>query len=255
MLIFGLWGGADILALLCLVLISPISFVLVGGIPSIYNPNYLQMILPIGLTMVMNAAILQAPLPLFIAAKNFLTYRKQPELYQLPEASLIKKTFASFLGEPLPISTILTKPMFYYQVLETNTLFKQSPEPLDQFPVPFIRLASEPLVRWKQFRRSSFRTLQPNMIQNSRNKSPLRKSKTSDKEWSFDFTIGLKSEEEDLFRQRTIIKQAATKGPLQKHNLWVQYSIPFLIPMFIGYVLAFNNINILFLLLKFMHLL
>ncbi len=255
MLIFGLWGGADILALICIVLISPISQSLAGGVPSIYNPNYLQLILPIGLTIVMNAALLQVPLPLLILVKNYVRYNKNPELYYMPEASLIKKIFASCLGEPLPLREIITKPLFHYQVLETNAIYKEIPELLETYPVPFIRLASEPLQRWKQLRRDSYTLLRPNKMIESKNKSPLKRTVNSKEDWLFDFTIGLRSEEEDLFRQRTIVEQATKQGPLQRQYLWVQYSIPFLIPMFIGYILAFNNVNILFLILKFIQML
>lgn len=78
MLIFGLWGGADILALICITLLSPISLALVEGVPSIYNQNYLEMILPIGLTIVMNAALLQTPIPFIILVKNYFGYKKNP---------------------------------------------------------------------------------------------------------------------------------------------------------------------------------
>ena len=254
MLIFSLWGGADILALCSLSLLSPISLLLINGLPTIYNNNFLELILPLSLTIVMNAALIQVPLPFIILGKNYFRYRKNPEQYQLPASSIIAKIFASCLGEPLPVGTILTKPLFYYQILENNTKFTNKLDLNAIYPIPFIRLTSEPLFRWKEFRRNSYSLLQPNKHFEQENCSLFTNSQINKDKWSFDFSIGLKSEEEDLFRQRTLIHQACNDKVLKRSYVWVQYSVPFLIPMFLGYILAFNGINIIFILLKLLNL-
>ncbi len=251
MLIFGLWGEADILGLICLSLLDPISIKLISGIPSIFNTNFLFLILPISLTLVMNAALLQIPIPIIILVKNYFGYRKNPERYQMPQSSTIQKIFASCLGEPLPISSILTKPFFHYQMLEKNALFTNKINLNEQYPVPFIRLASEPLLRWKENRRISYSLLQPNWVNKQKQNLNMTQLHRNGNKWSFDFSIGLKSEEEDLFRQRTLLGHAIADKNLQRETIWVQYSIPFLIPMFIGYVLAFIGINILFVIFSF----
>ena len=254
MLLFGLWGGADIIALVCLSLLSPISMALTTGLPSIFNQNFLELILPMSLALVMNAAIIQIPLPIIIAIKNYATSKKNPEAYRLPQAPKLQKIFASFLGEPLPIHTILAKPVFYYQSLEKNTIFTNEIDLQSKYPVPFIRLASEPLLRWQRFSQNFLaiqklnyaQMIQPTKVQETKNNLRYK--------WSFDFTIGLKSEEEDLYRQRKILEHA-TQRELQRKYLWVQYSVPFLIPMLLGYILAFFNINLLFELFKYLHFL
>lgn len=246
MLIFGLWGGADILALICLSFLSPISIQLIQGLPSIYNTNYLELILPVSLSLVMNAALLQIPLPIIIFVNNWLRYKQHPEAYDQPKAPRLHKLFASFLGEPLLISSILTKPVFHYQTLEKNNSFKNTGDLDTIYPVPFIRLTSEPLLRWKQFRSEAFNQLNNKFTIYEEPQINILTNRISKYKWSFDFSIGLKSEEEDLYRQRTILQQAIK----DRKYLWVQYSIPFLIPMLIGYVLAFNGINILFEILK-----
>lgn len=253
MLLFGLWGEADILALICLSLVNPISIKLISGVPNIFNTNFLSFILPVSLTLVMNAALLQIPLPIIILVKNYYGYRKHPERYQIPQSSTLRKIFASCLGEPLPITSILTKPLFFYQMLEKNTLYNNKKNLNEQYPVPFIRLASEPLLRWKENRRNSYSLLHPNMINKQRQNFSQLQFPKNKHNWSFDFSIGLKSEEEDLFRQRTLLNQASKDLNLQRENVWVQYSIPFLIPMFIGFILAFNGINILFQLFTLLH--
>ena len=254
MLIFGLWGGADILALVCLSLLSPISLLLTDGLPTIYNNNFLELILPLSLTIVMNAALIQVPLPLIILGKNYFRYKKNPEPYRLPVSSKMGKIFASCLGEPLPMGSILTKPLFYYQILEKNSKYTNKMDLNATYPVPFIRLSSEPLFRWKEFKESSYSLLQPNRLLEQKKDYPISHLVINKDKWSFDFSIGLKSEEEDLFRQRTLIHQACNDKDLKRSYVWVQYSVPFLIPMFIGYILAFNGINILFLLLKLVNL-
>lgn len=254
MLILGLWGGADILALICLSLISPISIKVINGLPSIYNTNFLTLILPLSLALVMNAAIIQIPLPFIILAKNYRQYMQYPERYSEPKTSKIKKLFACCLGEPLPVSSILTKPIFHYQVLEKNHEFSNQENLNEKYPVPFVRLASEPLLRWQQYRRTSYSLLQPNIFLQQKRELTKLQNPSIKREWSFDFSIGLKSEEEDLYRQRMLIGHAVTEQNLRKNYLWVQYSIPFLIPMFVGYILAFNGINILFLVLQLLHL-
>lgn len=250
MFVFGLWGGADILALICLSFLNPISLNVSNGLPGITNPDYLSLILPLSLSIIMNAALLQIPLPLLILARNYLSYRKNPELYDLPKSSPLAKVFASFLGEPLQFITILQKPLFYYQALEKNSLYTNDKNLQEIYPVPFIRLASEPLLRWKQYRRKSFSLLQQNALTNLRITNPLIYQGLKTSKWEFDFSIGLKSEEEDLYRQRILLRQATNSKSLRRRTLWVQYSIPFLIPMFIGYILAFNGFNILFEFLK-----
>lgn len=243
MLYFGLWGEADILAFICISLLSPIALSLTNGLPNIYDKNYLELIVPLNLSMIVNAAVIQIPIPIVIASKNYFRYKKNPEAYILPEASKRQKFFASFLGEPLLLSSILTKPVFYYQVMEKNVYFTNDVNLNNIYPVPFIRLTSEPLLRWKMFRAKTIELLTENkldykkqIIQDMINSDPLEK-------WNFDFTIGLKSEEEDLYRQRILLEQA-TKGKLKRKYLWVQYSIPFLIPMLLGYILAFSGINL-----------
>ena len=254
MLHFGLWGGADIIALVCLSIFSPISLALTTGLPSVFNQNYLELILPMSLALVMNAAIIQVPLPIIIGIKNYATSKKNPEAYRLPQATKLQKIFASLLGEPLPLNTILSKSIFYYQSLEKNTFFTNEIDLQSKYPVPFIRLASEPLLRWQTFPQNSL------AIQKLNYKQMMRQTKIQETKnilrnnWSFDFTIGLKSEEEDLYRQRTILQHAA-HGELQRKYLWVKYSVPFLIPMLQGYILAFFNINLLFELFKYLHLL
>ena len=250
MLIFGLWGGADILALISLSFLSPIPLTLINGLPSPTNPNYLSLIVPLSLSVIINAALLQIPLPLVILTKNYLSYRKNPALYSLPQSSPLAKVFASNLGEPLSMSAILQKPLFYYQSLEKNSLYANDKNLHELYPVPFIRLTSEPLLRWKQYRKKSFSLLRRNKVLDQRTDNPLLHQDMKSNKWQFDFSIGLKSEEEDLFRQRTLLQQATKKGNLRRSTLWVQYSIPFLIPMFIGYILAFNGFNILFEILK-----
>jgi hypothetical protein len=251
MLLFGLWGGADIIALFCLSIISPISIQLIGGLPSIHNNNFLSLILPISLSLVMNAALVQIPIPLFILGKNFINVKKHPNYYLLPKTSTKEKIFASCLGEPLPLRSILTKPIFYYQVLEKNPLFTNKVELNEVYPVPFIRLTSEPLIRWKLFRTRVYSILNPSILVSERDNAQFKLQNGYKKNWNFDFTVSLKSEEEDLFRQRTLLEHAVTELKTKKNILWVQYSVPFIVPMLIGYILAFNGINILIEIAKF----
>ena len=250
MFLFGLWGGADIIALICLSLISPISLKVVSGLPSVFNSNYLELILPLSLTIVMNAALLQIPIPIIILIKNIFQYKSDTERYRLPDSSRLQKVFACCLGEPLELSEILTKPIFYYQVLEKNPLIGSMNDLHERYPVPFIRLSSEPLLRWQLFRAKSYSLLRTNRLLENKHNLLTTHPTIYNKPWSFDFSIGLQSEEEDLFRQRTILQRATQNDCFKRKYIWVQYSIPFLIPMFIGYILAFNGINILFIFLK-----
>ena len=87
MLIFGLWGGADVLALICLSLVSPISIEVISGLPSIYNNDFLTLIIPLSIALVMNAALIQVPIPFIILAKNYWKHKRFPELYAIPKTS------------------------------------------------------------------------------------------------------------------------------------------------------------------------
>ena len=252
MLFLGLWGGADIIALICLSLLSPIALPLLSGFPSVTEPNFLELFLPMSLSLVMNAALIQIPLPIIILGKNYLNYKKNPEAYQLPQASSIQKFFASFLGEPLLVSSILSKPIFHYQSLEKNTLFDSDNDLNSIYPVPFIRLTSEPLLRWKLFHNKNYSLPYRNTVIGNQRSTTLISNSKQDVNWKFDFSVGLKSEEEDMYRQRIILRHAS-EGSLKRKYLWVQYSVPFLIPMLLGYILSFYGINILFEILKVLY--
>jgi hypothetical protein len=74
--------------------------------------------------------------------------------------------------------------------------------------------------------------------------------KTDGKKWEFDFTVGLGDEEEDLAKRKEVISQCEEDN---KEIIWVQRSIPLLVPMVCGFFLSLYLGNIivnLFLLLS-----
>lgn len=235
---FGLWGGADVLALICIALLSPLSLEQINGFNLTLIQNDIFILLPLTLTLVINASLLQLPLPFIILSKNILNFRSNPDKYINPEGSRYKKLVASFIGEPLLVNQILKKPIWYFQVLEKNYNFDNTTDLNSIYPVPFIRFQSEPLQRWSMYSKFSWSMIQNSNYINKVTYPPFRRNLG----WKFDFSIGMKSEEEDLFRQRTIISDAIDE---RRRYLWVQYSVPFLLPMTIGYLLAFFQINLL----------
>jgi hypothetical protein len=138
------------------------------------------------------------------------------------------------------MTEILKKPVWYYQVLEKLPSDKTNENLNAIYPVPYIRLNSESLYRWQLYKNQTFNLLQPNKLINISSGSKF----LSNNEWKFDFSIGLKSEEEDLYRQRTTINHAIRDK--SKSVLWVQYSVPFLLPLTIGLILSFFQINLIY---------
>ena len=242
--LLGMWGGADILALISLSIITPFSLYVFNNLNPVFGTTLLLQTFPLSLSIIMNASLLQIPIPLAIAFKNSINYIKNPLPYRNPNASRLKKVFASFIGEPKDVYSIIQKNPWFYQVLETTTDLNQ---PFN-FPVQFMKYSSEPLFRWQIFRLSWWK-IKTKRLPNLDSFLLLQRRII----WRFDFQLGLKSEEEELFRQRnTLLK--AIHSPFERHYLWIQYSIPFLIPMTIGYIIAFFWGNILLEILIFLAL-
>jgi Flp pilus assembly protein protease CpaA len=234
MAIFGLWGGADVFALISLSTISPLPLYVLKDNNAAIGSTLLLQIFPISLSIVINAALLQIPLPFILAIRNGVRYTKNPLLYIEPDESRFKKLFACFLGGPSSLFDIIQKHPWFYQVLEKSPITQMSPLSDTYYPVPFIRYASESLYRWQLLRRSWWSIAIP-QVHYSKIFPLSKKIMERNYKWKFDFQIGLKSEEEDLYRQRTTLLEAQST----RKSLWIQYSIPFLVPLTIGYLLAF----------------
>ncbi|MFX1251552.1 MAG: prepilin peptidase [Promethearchaeota archaeon] len=65
--------------------------------------------------------------------------------------------------------------------------------------------------------------------------------KIDEQKWEFDFTVGLGDEEEDLAKRKEIISQCEEEN---KETIWVQRSIPLLVPMVCGFFLSLHLGNI-----------
>lgn len=228
---YGLWGGADVLALISISIISPISLFMLRS-TSIMNENdLLLIILPFSLIILMNAVLIQIPIPFVLALKNGINYIRNPQAYRIPLEHPLKKIFASFLGGPISISDLIRKHPWFYSIIENHSNFQKI-----EFPVPFIRNSSEALYRWQLFRTKWWSLSMPQIQFNS---NILNKNKNQN--WKFNFQLGLASEEEDLFRQRMILLEASQT----RSYLWIQYSIPFLIPLTLGYIISILGFNLL----------
>ena len=242
---FGLWGGADVLALICITLMNPIPISLIDTTALPLLDQLLSYIFPLSLIIVINAVLIQLPLPIIIFLHNYRKKRQFKIMYALPIESNVNKFFANFLGEPLAIKDILAKPIFYYQVLEKERIPNTKVQYIESmYPVPFVRLCSEELVRWKMFRKEPQIYQNFNILQFKRNQFIDMLNTNPKNHWKLDFSIGLKSEEEDMYRQRTVINSALF-GRQKRNFLWVQYSVPFLLPMVIGFFLGFWGVNFL----------
>lgn len=228
----GLWGGADVIAMVCVAILSPFPLVLVEShvANQILTPDQL---FPLSLSIVVNASLLQLPIPFLLFLRNVFLFLRSPETYTEFRTRKLQAFLASFLGNPTTVYQVLQKHPWFYQVLEKSPQAQQTPPANTHYPVPFVRTTSEGLLRWQLFRRDVLSIHNPPFSTGIVGEL-LRP--TSQPQWQFDFTIGLGSEEEDLYRQRTTL-QAAVEN--HRRYLWIQYSVPFLLPLTVGYVIAF----------------
>ncbi|MHA1972250.1 MAG: prepilin peptidase [Candidatus Hodarchaeales archaeon] len=118
----GLWGGADLLALIsisiCLPASSPMIIVESQRIKLLLN------IFPQSLTVLMNAIILTMPVPLIIFLYNLINRQKHPEKYKLDSEPLKNILLAYFIGYPCYLSQIeknFEKKIWHYDFLENYT--------------------------------------------------------------------------------------------------------------------------------------
>ena len=240
----GLWGEADVLAVIVISLMLPWP---VFNLP-FANPILNQTIkfFPLSLTIILNSALLQLPIPLGIVIKNILMYLHHPEWYREPlYVSKFQKISAAFLGSPLTLEKIITMRPWFYSFLEKYYIpFHINWQQYSIGP-KFIRLKSEPLLRVQKF---GLNFQYNSWYQNSKN--PMLPalpslSQTLKYRRKMNFRAFLGTPEEDLLSQREVL-EIAQHDPLLK-RLWIQYSIPMLIPLFFGLLISIFVGNIHFL--------
>ena len=244
--LFGLWGEADVLAVMTISLMLPWPLF---NLP-FTNPilNQTVKFFPLSLTIILNSALLQLPIPIGIAIKNIRTYLDHPEWYREPlYVSRLQKLSAAFFGSPLPLYKIITmQPWFYSFLEEYYAPFRIN---WQQYSVgtQFIRLRSEPLLRvqkfgsnlhYRSFYQSDINAMAPILPLLSQ---PLKYRR------KMNFRAFLGTPEDDLFLQREILEKAYNDPTLKR--IWFQYTIPMLIPLFFGLLISIFIGNILLLVL------
>ena len=83
--LLGMWGGADVLALISISIISPFSIFAFHNLNQITGTIFQLQIFPLSLSIIMNASLLQIPIPMGIAFKNGINYIKNPPSKKLLE--------------------------------------------------------------------------------------------------------------------------------------------------------------------------
>ena len=114
-------------------------------------------------------------------------------------------------------------------------------------PKPFLRLSSEQLLRKKIY--YNMRRYDMPFISFTNSKKEKIYSLDSFKEQrKLSHKMKLNSPEKDLYDQRTIINHFKEKG--YSNYLWIQYSIPFVVFIFLGLILSIIGGNILFVIIS-----
>ncbi|HKZ40712.1 MAG TPA: A24 family peptidase [Candidatus Hodarchaeales archaeon] len=238
-----LWGGADVLAMIAISLALPWP---VTSLPiQSQGASTFLSFFPLAVTVFFNAAILQIPIPLLIFMRNVKKFLQSPNSFLEPRnASPLKKTFASFLGSPKTAPEIIKMPPWFYSFMErfhyTNTV---NWEPFLLRP-SFVRHLSEPLLRWKKYRHklTSMHLVGPSTFRKS---SPWFLPIFGRIRSDLAVSAQLGSEEEDLMHQRQVLDM--TMRDFQVQRLWVQYTVPMLVPLTIGLALGVFVGNVIFL--------
>ncbi|MHA2105196.1 MAG: A24 family peptidase C-terminal domain-containing protein [Candidatus Hodarchaeales archaeon] len=244
----GIWGGADLLALFSISLLLPYP-VSSSYLASLENLT-LEALFPFSLTIILNSALLQIPIPLIIFLKNFKNYKKFPENYREPvKASKLEKYASMFIGSPEKPERIVSMHPWYYRFMEEFVEpFRINQTPF-LLPEQFIRFSSEPLFRYNRYHSLRKRNI-PEFNFYTQRHHELFSLGILSKQTTFDHSIKLGEPEKDLLEQRRILDYLS-KNKL-KNRIWIQYSIPFIVIIFFGLISTFFVGNFLLLFLSFL---
>jgi prepilin signal peptidase PulO-like enzyme (type II secretory pathway) len=223
-IILGLWGGADAKAMICIAIMSPLSPLVFdittssGRIMSIFSD-----LIPFSITIFMNAFILTFPIPIILLSYNILNYKKRPTLYR-DKYPLWKKIAASCLGYPSFLHDIRKKHLWKYDVLEVKN------EQSKSFNAHCGRTTNE----WRKIS-AKVPSLNQRIVNTGKISFIRHGSLLEEHKWKLNFQIGLGDETDDEQKRISAIKAAHREG---KNKLWLLYTIPFLVPLTLGYLLS-----------------
>ncbi|MFW9997469.1 MAG: A24 family peptidase C-terminal domain-containing protein, partial [Candidatus Odinarchaeota archaeon] len=186
-------------------------------------------LIPFPITIFMNAFILTFPLPFILLGYNFFNYRRQPVLYR-NKYPLWKKLVASNLGYPSFLHNIKKKHLWKYDVLEIKNPHLKSWKALTG------NIANE-------WRKTSARipSLKQRNVNNGRVVLTSFSSIVEERKWQLKFQIGLGDETDDELKRLNALKSADRDG---KNKLWLLYTIPFMVPLTLGYFVSLFYGNI-----------
>ncbi|MHA1984002.1 MAG: prepilin peptidase [Candidatus Hodarchaeales archaeon] len=231
----GVWGGADLLALFSISLLLPYP-VSPSFLASLENLT-VEALFPYSLTIILNSALLQIPIPIIIFLKNYKNYKKSPENYREPvRATKLEKYVSMFIGSPEKPERIVSMHPWYYRFMEKYV----EPFRINQIPFllpeQFIRFSSEPLFRYNRYNNLRKRNIPDFNFYTHRHRELFTLGILA-KQSTFDHSIKLGEPEKDLLEQRKILDYLSKNR--SKNRIWIQYSIPFVVFIFFGLIATY----------------